>query len=290
VKLSVVIPTHDEEANIGPCLDELTGALRGDAIPYEIVVVNDNSTDGTADVVRGRASLDPAIRVVARQPPEGFGRAIRAGLEVVTGDAVVIYMADLSDDPRDAIAYYRLLEQGYDCVFGSRFMAGSHVDHYPRVKRIVNRVVNRTIQLLFWTRFNDLTNAFKAYRIGVVRDCGPYRASHFNITLEMSLSALIRRYRIAQVPIRWYGRTWGSSKLRLREMGRKYLYVVIKMLAERMLVGDDVLAERMVSERPAALPLHAADARGKVAAEPDAIEPEGDPSSSRALHKSSERA
>jgi dolichol-phosphate mannosyltransferase len=249
MKLSVVIPAYNEQASIGTCLDRLVTTLREHAIPYEIIVVNDNSSDDTERVVRDRAGDDPAIVFVSRRPPGGFGRAIRSGLEVVTGDVVVIYMADLSDDPQDAVAYYRKIrEEGYDCVFGSRFMRGSSVDHYPPVKRVVNRAVNRLLQVLFWTRFNDLTNAFKAFRADVVRECGPYRASHFNITVEMSLSALIRRYRIAQIPVRWSGRTWGSSNLRMREMGRKYLAIILKMYFEKMLLADDLLAERLAHE------------------------------------------
>ena len=133
---------------------------------------------------------DPAIRLVTRVPPGGFGRAIRSGLEAVSGDVVVIYMADLSDSPEDVVAYYRKIGEGYDCVFGSRFIRGSKVENYPRFKLFFNRVVNRCIQVMFWTRFNDLTNAFKAYRTAVIRDCGPYRACHFNLTIEMSLGAL----------------------------------------------------------------------------------------------------
>ena len=101
-------------------------------------------------------------------------------------------MADLSDSPEDVVAYYRKIREGYDCVFGSRFIKGSTVENYPSVKLVVNRIVNQCIRFMFWTRFNDLTNAFKAYRTAVIRDCGPYRACHFNLTLEMSLGALIR--------------------------------------------------------------------------------------------------
>jgi dolichol-phosphate mannosyltransferase len=247
MSLSVVIPAFNEEKNIGKCLDELRKALREEQIPYEIIIVNDNSTDRTEEVVRSQMSEDPAIRIVHRTPPGGFGRAIRSGLEVVQGDIVVIYMADLSDDPGDVIAYYRKIGEGYDCVFGSRFIKGSHVLNYPRVKLVWNRIVNKCVQWMFWTPFNDLTNAFKAYRSEVIRDCGPYRASHFNITLELSLSALIRRYHIAEIPIRWYGRTWGSSNLKLRQMGRRYLSTLLMLFFERILVSDDILAERLAS-------------------------------------------
>jgi dolichol-phosphate mannosyltransferase len=245
MKLSVIIPARDEEGSIGLCLDQLTRTLgEKHRIPYEIVVVDDGSRDGTADVVRALAEVVPAIRCVRRPPPAGFGRAVRAGLEAVTGDVIVIFMADLSDDAEDVVAYYRKIEEGYDCVFGSRFVRGSSVEHYPLGKLVVNRLVNRLIQLMFWAPFNDLTNAFKAYRTEVVRECGPFRASHFNITIEMSLAALSHRYSIAQIPIRWSGRTWGSSHLKIREMGRRYLCVLLKTFFEKILIADDILAER----------------------------------------------
>ena len=247
-KLSIVIPAYNEEKNIAKCINELQATLREKyEIPYEIIVVNDNSRDDTEGVVRAEMAMDPAIRIVNRTPPGGFGRAIRSGMEAVRGDVVVVYMADLSDSPEDVVAYYRKIREGYDCVFGSRFIKGSEVQNYPPVKLFVNRIVNRCIQFMFWTRFNDLTNAFKAYRTAVIRDCGPYRACHFNLTLEMSLGALIRDYHIAQIPIRWYGRTWGSSNLKLGEMGRRYLSTLLMMFFQRYLIADDLLADRLAS-------------------------------------------
>jgi dolichol-phosphate mannosyltransferase len=247
-KLSIVIPAYNEEKNIAKCINELQATLREKhEIPYEIIVVNDNSSDHTEAVVQSEMAMDEAVRIVNRTPPGGFGRAIRSGMEVVTGDVVVVYMADLSDSPEDVVAYYRKILEGYDCVFGSRFMKGSEVQNYPPVKLLINRIVNRCIQVLFWTKHNDLTNAFKAYRTAVVRDCGPYRACHFNLTLEMSLGALIREYHIAQIPIRWYGRTWGSSNLKLGEMGRRYLSTLLMMFFQRYLIADDLLADRLAS-------------------------------------------
>jgi dolichol-phosphate mannosyltransferase len=247
-KLSIVIPAYNEEKNIAKCINELQATLREKyEIPYEIIVVNDNSKDGTEKVVRAEMATDNAIRIVNRTPPGGFGRAVRSGMEAVKGDVVVVYMADLSDSPEDVVAYYRKIREGYDCVFGSRFMKGSKVQNYPPIKLLVNRIVNRCIQVMFWTRFNDLTNAFKAYRTAVIRDCGPYRACHFNLTLEMSLGALIRDYHIAQIPIQWYGRTWGSSHLKLGEMGRRYLSTLLMMFFQRHLIADDLLADRLAS-------------------------------------------
>jgi len=244
LKLSIVIPAHNEEKNLPATVNALQAVLRHEQIPHEIIVVNDCSSDGTAQLIAGMIADDPQVRTVNRTPPGGFGRAIRAGLALVEGDVVMPFMADKSDDPADVVRYYRVIEEGYDCVFGSRFRPGSRVENYPPVKLFWNRIVNRCIQAMFFCPFNDLTNAFKAYRTEVVLDCGPYRASHFNITIEMSLSALIRKYKIKEVPIAWYGRTWGSSNLRLTQMGRRYLATLLKVFAERLLIADDLIAER----------------------------------------------
>ena len=244
LKLSIVIPAHNEEKNLPATVAELQEALRAESIPYEIIIVNDCSSDGTAGVIAGMMAADPRVRTVDRTPPGGFGRAIRAGLALVEGNIVIPYVADKSDDPADAIRYYRKIEEGYDCVYGSRFRPGARAENYPRGKLIANRIVNRCIQLMFWCPFNDLTNAFKAYRTHVILDCGPYRASHFNITIEMSLSALIRHYKIVEIPVSWYGRTWGSSSLRLTQMGRRYLATLLKVFADRLLISDDLIAER----------------------------------------------
>lgn len=247
LKLSVVIPAYNEEKNLPQVLTSLQSEFRKERIPYEIIVVNDNSRDGTAAVIAGFMAQDPGVRTVNRRQPGGIGRAIRSGLELVTGDVVIVYMADCSDHPGDAVAYYRKIEEGYDCVFGSRFIKGSKVTDYPRVKLIINRIVNKTMQWLFLCPFNDLTNAFKAYRADVLRECGPFRASHFNITIEMSLAAVIRNYYIAQIPIGWTGREWGVSNLRITQMGRRYLSTLIKSLAEWFLISDDLLSERLAA-------------------------------------------
>ncbi|MBL9093256.1 MAG: glycosyltransferase family 2 protein [Planctomycetaceae bacterium] len=245
MQLSIVIPAYNEERNLPRTVADLQATLRAEGVPYEFVLVNDNSRDGTERVIGELMQADPCIRTVNRTPPGGFGRAIRSGLDAVTGDVVVIVMADSSDHPSDVVAYYRKICEGFDCVFGSRFIKGAKVVDYPRGKLIVNRIVNKLMQWMFRCPFNDLTNAFKAYRTEVVRECGPYLSCHFNITIEMSLQALIRKYNIAQIPISWTGRTWGSSNLKIREMGRRYLATLLRVYADKVLISDDILAERL---------------------------------------------
>jgi dolichol-phosphate mannosyltransferase len=243
LRYSVVVPAYNEAKNLPPTLRELARALRAGGIPFELLVVNDNSRDETAEVVEGMRAEIPEIRMVRNTPPGGLGRAVRCGLRNFDGDVVAVVMADSSDDPEDVVACYRKIEEGYDAVFGSRFRAGSRVTQYPPVKLYVNRIVNKMMQMMFMTRFNDLTNAFKVYRRHVIESISPLQAAHFNITIEMSLSCIIRRYNIAEIPIRWYGRTWGQSNLKLRQMGRRYLCTLLMIWFERILILDDILME-----------------------------------------------
>lgn len=243
LKYTILIPAYNEEQNIRPTLGTLAGRLREEGIPFELLIVNDNSTDHTPAVVEDTRKEFPEVRLVHNTPPGGLGRAIRRGLEHLEGDVVAIVMADSSDSPEDVVRCYRKIEEGYDCVFGSRFMRGGKVTMYPPLKLVANRIVNKVMQLLFMTKHNDLTNAFKVYRRHVIESIGPLQAAHFNITIEMSLSALIRQYRIAQIPITWSGRTWGQSNLRLREMGRRYLCTLLMIWFERLLILDDLMHE-----------------------------------------------
>jgi dolichol-phosphate mannosyltransferase len=237
--LSVVIPARDEEGGIAGTVRSLAAALGREGIDYEVLVIDDASTDGTPKVVARLAEEDPGVRCLRSPYPNGFGFAVRAGLEGFRGDAVAIVMADGSDDPEDLVAYHRLLEAGYDCAFGSRFMTGAQISDYPRVKLVVNRAVNLFIRLLFAHGYNDTTNAFKAYRREVIETVQPLLSQHFNLTVELPLKAVVRGHSYAIVPIRWRGRVQGSSKLRLEEMGSRYLFIVLLAFLEYHLSRGD---------------------------------------------------
>jgi dolichol-phosphate mannosyltransferase len=239
MKLSVVIPAHNEEGSIRETVEDLTGELTSQAIPYEIVVVDDASTDRTGEVVRGLAARDPGVRLVRSPRTPGFGQAVRAGLDEFTGDAVAVVMADLSDAPQDLVRYYRVLEEGFDCAFGSRFIRGGRVHDYPKFKLVMNRLVNFGIRLLFRHGYNDTTNAFKAYRREVIDNIQPLLSNHFNLTVEMPLKAIVRGHSYAVVPISWTNRAHGVSKLKLQEMGSRYLFIVLYVFLEHHLSRGD---------------------------------------------------
>jgi dolichol-phosphate mannosyltransferase len=239
VKLSIVIPAHNEAAVIEPTLRGIAAELSRHEIDYELVVVDDASGDGTAGVVAGVAAEDARIRCIRNPYPNGFGYAVRAGLDAFTGDAVAIVMADGSDDPGDLVLYYRVLEAGYDCAFGSRFMPGATVVDYPRYKLWMNRIVNFGIRVLFQHGYNDTTNAFKAYRREVIEQIRPFLSPHFNLTVEMPLKAIVRGFSYAIVPTSWRNRAAGESKLALQEMGSRYLFIVLYVFLEHHLSRGD---------------------------------------------------
>lgn len=237
--LSVVIPARNEEGAIPSTLSHLHVELSLREIPHEIVVVDDGSTDSTWQVLEETARKIPQVKPVRNLGPNGFGRAIQCGLSAMTGDAVVIMMADESDDCRDVVRYWETLNEGYDCVFGSRFSRGGGVIDYPWFKLVLNRLFNLFIRILFRIKLNDTTNAFKAYRRSVITGIAPILSQHFNLTVELPLKAIVRGYSWTVIPITWRNRRFGVAKLKLSEMGSRYLFICLYCWLEKMLSRGD---------------------------------------------------
>lgn len=239
-KLSVVIPAHDEESCIEATVQGLADELSRAAIPHEILVVDDHSTDGTLERLVALAARIPSLRPLENARAAGFGFAVRYGLERASGDAVAIAMADASDQPADLVRFVRTLEEsGADCVFGTRWSREARVVDYPLGKRMVNRLVNQAIRALFGFRYNDVTNAFKLYRRSVIAGVQPLIAYHFNLTVEIPLKAIVRGYKYAVVPNSWLNRTEGVSKFKIREMGSRYLFIILYCYLEKLLSRSD---------------------------------------------------
>jgi dolichol-phosphate mannosyltransferase len=256
MKLSIVIPARNEEGAVEETVVSLLDTLRAAATPCEILVVDDGSTDQTARVVQALAARYPEIRLVHNTGRHGFGMAVRCGLHEATGDAVAIVMADSSDSPEDVVQCYRQLLQGADCVFGSRFIRGSKVRDYPIHKLVLNRLANWFIKVLFGIPFNDFTNAFKLYRRAAIEGMQPLISPHFNLTVEMPLKAIIRGYSFAVVPISWTNRQTGISKLKIREMGSRYLFIVLYLWLEKHLARGDYHRRHSTEQHQAGLHIH----------------------------------
>jgi dolichol-phosphate mannosyltransferase len=237
--LSIVIPARDEEGCICSTVEHLHLELRLHDVPHEIVVVDDGSTDRTWELLQELRSRLPELSPIQNAGLNGFGRAIIHGLNCSSGDAVVIMMADESDDCRDVVRYWETLNKGYDCVFGSRFMKGGGVIDYPRVKLILNRMANVFLEVMFGIKLNDTTNAFKAYRRTVIDGCRPLIAPHFNLTVELPLKAIVRGYSWTVLPITWRNRRTGVAKLKIKEMGSRYLFICLYVWLEKYFSRGD---------------------------------------------------
>jgi dolichol-phosphate mannosyltransferase len=237
--LSVVIPARDEEGCIASTVEHLHLELRLRAVPHEIVVVDDGSTDRTWAILTELGPRVPTLKPIQNTGEPGFGRAIIYGLNRMAGDAVVIMMADESDDCRDVVRYWQKLNEGYDCVFGSRFVKGGGVIDYPWFKLQINRMANTFLRLLFNVPLNDTTNAFKAYRRTVIEGCQPLIAPHFNLTVEIPLKAIVRGYTWTVIPITWRNRRTGEPKLKIKEMGSRYLFICLYVWLEKYFSRGD---------------------------------------------------
>lgn len=237
--LSIVIPARNEEGCVAATVEHLDLELRLNGIPHEILVVDDGSTDQTWPLLQALVSRVESLKPLRNEGLHGFGRAIIFGLDRMNGDAAVVMMADESDDCRDVVRYWQLLNEGWDAVFGSRFMKGGGVIDYPQHKLFLNRLANLFLRVLFKVHLNDFTNAFKAYRRSTLDGCRPFLSPHFNLTIELPLKAIVRGYSWTTMPITWRNRRSGESKLKIREMGSRYLFIALYCWLEKYFSRGD---------------------------------------------------
>ena len=232
-KLSIIVPARNEADNLKECISEICKELTYHSINFEILVIDDGSTDNTVDVIKVINQSIASVKCIRNYGDNGFGRAVRLGLDHFTGDAVAIMMADRSDSPKDLVSYWKGIQDGNDCVFGSRFIRGGKVYNYPPLKLLANRIVNTVIRFAFNIQCNDITNAFKMYRREVIEGCKPLISPHFNLTVEIPLKAIVRGYSWSVVPISWKNRTKGIAKLKLKEMGSRYFFIIAYLWLEK---------------------------------------------------------
>ena len=224
--ISCIVPARNEEGNIAKVVDALSPALGSSPLirDYEIIIVNDNSSDSTGRLIDSLAQKDPHIRPVHRTSSPGFGNAVKSGMAEAKGDIVIPFMGDLSDNPRDIPRLVERIGEGYDVAYGSRFVEGGSLNNYPRAKLIANRTFNNLVRLSFGMSNRDITNAFKAYRKEVLDSIGidNLESSGFDLTVEIPIKAHILGFRSSEVPVSWYDRTAGEAKLKLSRNGSIY--------------------------------------------------------------------
>mgnify|MGYP001566705015 CR=1 FL=1 len=237
--VTVVLPAYNEAATVGSLLDRLAYALDDEDIPYNVIVVDDGSTDDTALVVEARGS--PYVEIVRHEKNGGLGEAIRTGLlraieQAGEREVIVTMDADNSHGPGLIVRMLRAINEGFDVVIASRFVPGARVVGVPLSRRILSRGASLLFRLRYpITGVRDFTSGYRAYRSTVLVEAfaerGPYliRASGFSSMVELLLGLRKRGLQMTEVPILLrYDRKGGRSKMRIWENVRDLLWMLIK--------------------------------------------------------------
>jgi dolichol-phosphate mannosyltransferase len=234
MKLSIIIPVRNEESLIEKIIDQLKNKLK--ITNYEIIFINDFSTDNTLKVTEALIKDKPQINLYNNNI-KGLGGAITLGINKSIGEAICFMMSDLSDNINDLESYYNIIKnENLDAVFGSRFVEGSQIIDYPKKKLLLNRTFNLITKFLFFSDYNDFTNAFKIYRKDSLLKTFPLVSESFNIFLEMPLKIVSRKMKYKIIPISWVNRKDGASKFDIKELKAKYLFTLIYCLLEKLLL------------------------------------------------------
>ena len=236
MSLSIIIPCKNEEKTISKTFLKLKKKIKFKIKKFEIILIDDFSIDNTLGILKNISKQNKNIKVI-KNKYKGLGSAINLGIKFSKNKYIAIMMADLSDDPSDLIRYYNEISNNdLDAVFGSRFMRQSKVVEYPIKKLIYNRIFNIFVKLIFLSKYNDFTNAFKIYKKNTLIDLKPLVSENFNIFLELPLKTINRKKKIKIIPINWRNRKIGSSKFKVNELSSKYFFTLIYCFFEKILL------------------------------------------------------
>ena len=235
MSLSIIIPCHNEEEVIANTLHNINKSLKD--INFEIILINDFSLDPTYIKFIELSKIYKNV-IYKNNISRGLGSAINIGINASNHEYICIFMSDMSDSVEDIKAYYSLIQsQKLDAVFGSRFIKGSKIIDYPKNKLILNRIFNHVVKILFFSNYNDFTNAFKIYKKETLLRLFPIVSENFNVFLELPLKIISRKYSYKIIPINWTNRKKGLSKFNLKELSSKYIFTLMYCLLEKILLN-----------------------------------------------------
>lgn len=236
MSISVIIPAKNEEAIILKTLKKFEESWIVH-VEHEILIINDNSSDKTAELIKNTNFKKLKI-ILIDNVKFGLGSAITCGIDNSSNEFISIYMADMSDSLDDLKNYYDKIKnnKSLDAIFGSRFIKNSKITNYPKIKLLLNRMANNLIKIIFFSKYNDFTNAFKIYKKTTLLKLYPLVSENFNIFLELPLKIECRNFKYEIMPIEWNGRELGKSKFKLKEIGSKYIFTMLYCLLEKILL------------------------------------------------------
>jgi len=237
LKISVIIPVYNEELLIQSTIENIHSSLNRLSIIHEIIVIYDTCQDNTESILKNLQKNNSYLTVEKNKGLKGFGNSIQHGIEIARGEYVVLMMGDGCDDPEDLIRFYKKAEEGFDAVFGNRFMPGGSIIDYPLSKMLLNRLTNFILCFLFFTKYSDTTNAFKLYRRNVILKLKPFVSTHYNITVELPLKILTRGFNFAVLPNSWKNRSGVIAGLKVTKLANRYCFSILYCLLEKLLLG-----------------------------------------------------
>jgi GT2 family glycosyltransferase len=227
--VSFVIPCHNEEMNIGRLVDAVL-TMYG-AYVHEMIIVNDNSSDGTARVAHALSERDPRIRSIDRNPPNGVGRALRDGCAAATGEYILMMDCDFVQIVPELRDLFDAVAEGYDGAIGSRFTHESIMMNYPFAKILCNRTFHFLANVALSCHVHDVSNNLKLYRAEILKTVG-IEQPHFAANAEIGLRPILAGYRIKEVPISWINRAhdMGASSFYLPTVAPGYVWALWKLV------------------------------------------------------------
>ncbi|MDA7769743.1 glycosyltransferase family 2 protein [Candidatus Pelagibacter sp.] len=236
MSLSIIIPVFNEIDQLKFTIKKII-TIKKKIKNIEIIFIDDFSKDNSSQYIKNYSKKNPLIKIF-KNKKKGLGSAIKEGIIKSKNKYVCIFMCDMSDDINDLINYYKIINnEKKDAIFGTRFSKFSKVHNYPFLKLLLNRFSNYIIKLIFMSKYNDFTNAFKIYKRKTLLELFPIVSENFNVFLELPLKIISRNYSYKIIPINWNGRKHGVSKFKIKEVGSMYIFTLLYCLLERILLN-----------------------------------------------------
>ena len=219
MKLSIIIPAYNEEENIKDVITQLESTID---ITHELLVVNDHSTDQTAQRIQELTERYPNIKLIENKLEQGFANAVKTGFKSISGEVVVPIMGDMCDDLSTLKIMFEQITQGYDVVCGSRYVKGGARLGGSKLKAFLSQFAGRSIHYILGIPTHDIPNAFKMYRKKVIESID-IRSKGFEVSMEIPLKAYFLGFKITEVPTLWRERTKGKSSFKIFKLLPSYI-------------------------------------------------------------------